>query len=189
MPAALYTISFAATRSVVAVCSLEQHELPDAAAHAAFRTRLVGDRLVLSMSTLTQGELAIEAGELAVDEVEVADPRPVVGNPYAYQLTGLAPTDPVTPGDGKPKKVTRPGSSAEVTLTQTGTLTIKLTNPPAQQITVAAVFEGQDLVTNTLAPPADTVTFPVGALVANAYYAVVVIAQGVPTTAVMVQAI
>jgi hypothetical protein len=188
MPAALYAISFKSTLSVLAVTSLEKQVLADAAARDSFLQRLVGDKLRISMTTKTSGQLVIDASELAVDEIDVADQAPLITDPYAYKLTGQSPTDTIAAGDGTPKKVSRVGNAADVTLTSAGSLTVTLHNPPSEKITIGLLFEGQALVTNTLTLPATVVQFSVGPLIANEYYTVVVIAKDVPTTALRVKA-
>lgn len=186
MPAALYAISFKSTLSVLAVCSLEQQKLADAGAWQSFRKRLVGDQLRISM---TQVQLVIDGSDLAVDEIDASDPAPLIADPYAFQLTGPAAGTLVTPGDGTPKRVGKPGNAASVALTDDGTLTVTLSNAPSQRITVGLLFEGQALVTNTLAPPATIVKFSVGPLLVGARYVVLIIAQDVPTAARVVEAV
>jgi hypothetical protein len=191
MPAAIYAISFKSTLSVLGVMSLEKQSLDDAAARDRFLKRVVGEQLRISMKTKTAGQLLLDRTELAIDEIDIADPAPLITDPYVHKLTGQSPTSTVA-GDGTPKKASKVSNAIDLTLTQTGVLTVKLHNSPTEVITVGLLFEGQELVTSTLPPtflPATpTVAFNVGALTPNEFYAAVVIAKDVPTTAMRLQA-
>ncbi len=186
MPSALYAISYKATASVLAVCSLEKQDLTSKKAPDELRTRLVGDKLTISMSTKTQQPLAIGADDLAADEIDIVDQAPLVSDPYAYGLVAQDPTQPVHAGDGTVKKVAKGSNSVTVALTHNGVLTVTFTNAPHALTSFGVLFEGKDIENDTIVYPDNSRTFQVGALTQNAYYAVIVVGTGIPTFAQMV---
>jgi hypothetical protein len=191
MPSALYAISFKSTLSVLGVASLEKQSLAEEAARDRFFKRLVGEKLRISMKTQRSGPLELDRTELAVDEIDIADPAPLITDPYSHKLTSQSSTT-TTAGDGTPKKASKVSNAVDLALTKAGILTVTLHNSPTEVITVGLVFESDELRTGTLmpsfSPVIPSVTFNVGTLIPNEFYAALVIAKDVPTTAMRLKA-
>lgn len=137
MPSALYAISYRPTASVVAVCSLEQQELPDRPSWLALLETLVGTGLPISLPTRT-GSFEIPVHELGCDLVRPPsqkDLEDVLAEPYQFRVTldpGGAGT--VQPGDGQEKVLRRAGENA----VQSIALNVKNGAPPQVQVTLAS---------------------------------------------------
>jgi len=156
MPVAVYALSYKDTGSVLALCSLEKQAVVDQASANALRDRLVGDELAISMSTRGQ-PITIAAEDLVLDEVEVADPRALAGDPYAYQLAAVS-DGPSRFGDGTPKQLVQPGNNVTLRLDADGTLTATTANDP-QRINLYAILEGHSAIQVTLQVQSDVASF------------------------------
>jgi hypothetical protein len=181
MPAAFYAISFKATASVLAFCSLEKQAPPDQAAWDKLRDGLVGDALPVGLPVTKA--LQLPSSSLAVDLIGGAPPSRVIVDPYAYQVS-LVGGDAV-PGDGKEKALKPAGgntvSSIAVNKT-TGVVTVTLDRLSAADVPAWLIFDdlepiGATRVFNTI------VTFQLPTTISVGSSAdVVVLMKGVPTT-------
>src|SRR5512147_2925575 len=149
MPSALYTISFKATRGVVALCSCEKKNLVDPAAWEQFRTTLIGASLPISMSG-SGAALEIAASELGCDlvrDLPALELASVLADPYRYcvSLDPAGPT-PAQPGDGKEKVLavadTNAVTTIEVVAGAQPQVKVTLAREPPKGLTTHLLFDG-----------------------------------------------
>lgn len=151
MPSALYAISNKSTAGVIALCSLEEQELPDPAAWNRLLATLVGPRLPISLST-NGGSFELPATELGCDLVRPPSQQEleaVLAEPYKYRVI-VEPDEgaPVRPGDGKEKVLQRATSNAVQAIAlmpgRDGLAQVRVTlaSPPPEGAEVRLWFEG-----------------------------------------------
>jgi hypothetical protein len=182
MPAAFYAISFKATASVVAFCSLEKQAPADRAAWDKLRDALVGDALPIGFSA--QSPLRLPFTTLAVDLITDPPPRGVISDPYAYQVSSVEAE--VVPGDGK-EKVLKAASSngvaGPIAIDKVSKLvTVTLNVPPPPTVAAWLLFEGLEPISATSIAGL-TVTFQLpGGVALGAKADVLLLMDGVSTT-------
>lgn len=189
MPSALYAVTHATTRKVLALASFERKtKLTDQDAWKTLRGDLVGEKLTIDIGTTTHGPVELLASELAVDEINVEgiDPRMYYDHPYTFELEQSGATAAV-PGDGTLKKLSTPADTLTITLRASGTLDVELSSPPPSGlVTATIVFEGGAPQNKTIngANFTKKATFAIAAPVTVGHeYVVLVMVTGAPVEA------
>lgn len=200
MPSGLYTISFKATRGVVALCSLDKKHLADQAAWDQLRTALVGARFPISMAG-GGAPLEIAASRLGCDlvrDLPALELASVLADPYRYRvsLEPAGPT-PAEPGDGKEKILAPADTNAVETIELIASaeprVQVTLAREPPRGLTGYLLFEGQEPLAKPTEPASKDAAgasnvlvfdLPLGlTITAGTAYAVMVFLEGAPIEA------
>jgi hypothetical protein len=181
MPVTTYAISHKDTGSILSYCVLGDQKVTDTASSTALRDRLVGDNLVISLSTTPSPGFSFLKSDVVVDEITIdpATQSDFFQNPFSYVLS--IPTGGA-PGDGKVKTIGHGGTIVSLVLDTGGTLTLTLPTGLGPTTKLVGVLEGHAPVPITLNAPAATVGIPLGAATPTGAVAVMFLGQGLPSS-------